>query len=165
MIVHVLHSNTYGIYYTAIRTRLAYWMYNALIGIATEMLSPSHQILSQGCKLMVARSPARGKKCKGRVNFVYCMPGRQALASNVYPGAKVRVNTREAWYYAKTRAFASLYAIISRASSRSARCYVRRRNFARSRVKIISARQFKGVHERCVKAAPPFTRDLACIDG
>ena len=31
------------------------------------------------------------------------------------PGAKVRVITREARYYAKTRAFASFYAIISRA--------------------------------------------------
>ena len=34
---------------------------------------------------------------------------------HVYPGAKVRVITREARYYAKTRAFASFYAIISRA--------------------------------------------------
>ena len=33
----------------------------------------------------------------------------------MYPGAKVRVITREARYYAKTRAFASFYAIISRA--------------------------------------------------
>ena len=32
-----------------------------------------------------------------------------------FPGAKVRVITREARYYAKTRAFASFYAIISRA--------------------------------------------------
>ena len=31
------------------------------------------------------------------------------------PGAKVRVITREARYYAKTRAFASFHAIISRA--------------------------------------------------
>ena len=31
------------------------------------------------------------------------------------PGAKVRVITREAQYYVKTRAFASFYAIISRA--------------------------------------------------
>ena len=31
------------------------------------------------------------------------------------PGEKVRVITREARYYAKTRAFASFYAIISRA--------------------------------------------------
>ena len=31
------------------------------------------------------------------------------------PGAKVRVITREARYYAKTRAFVSFYAIISRA--------------------------------------------------
>ena len=35
--------------------------------------------------------------------------------STVHPGAKVRVITREARYYAKTRAFASFYAIISRA--------------------------------------------------
>ena len=34
---------------------------------------------------------------------------------HAYPGAKVRVITREARYYAKTRAFASFYAIISRA--------------------------------------------------
>ena len=33
----------------------------------------------------------------------------------IHPGAKVRVITREARYYAKTRAFASFYAIISRA--------------------------------------------------
>ena len=33
----------------------------------------------------------------------------------IYPGAKVRVIMREARYYAKTRAFASFYAIISRA--------------------------------------------------
>ena len=33
----------------------------------------------------------------------------------MYPGATVRVITREARYYAKTRAFASFYAIISRA--------------------------------------------------
>ena len=51
------------------------------------------------------------------------------------------------------------------ASSRGARGYVRRRNFARSRVKIISARQFKVAHERCVKAARPFMRDFTCIDG
>ena len=38
----------------------------------------------------------------------------------------------------------------------------RLRDFARSRVKLISARQFKGAHERCVKAAPPFTRVRAC---
>ena len=80
------------------------------------------------------------------------------------PGEKVRVITREARYYAKTRAFASFYAHARHyfASSRGARGYVRRRNFARSRVKIISARQFKGAHERCVKAAPPFTRVRAC---
>ena len=46
--------------------------------------------------------------------------------------------------------------------TRRARGYVRRRNFARSRVKIISARQFKGMHERRVKAAPPFTSVRAC---
>ena len=73
----------------------------------------------------------------------------------VLPGCK---GSREARYYAKTRAFASFYAIISR----GARGYVRRRNFARSRVKIISTRQFKGAHERCVKAARPFTRIHAC---
>ena len=38
------------------------------------------------------------------------------LCIGIYiPGAKVRVITREARYYAKTRAFASFYAIISRA--------------------------------------------------
>ena len=31
----------------------------------------------------------------------------------IHPGEKVRVITREARYYAKTRAFASFYAIIS----------------------------------------------------
>ena len=35
--------------------------------------------------------------------------------TQAYPGAKVRVITREARYYAKTRAFASFYAFISRA--------------------------------------------------
>ena len=34
---------------------------------------------------------------------------------NTCPGEKVRVITREARYYAKTRAFASFHAIISRA--------------------------------------------------
>ena len=67
----------------------------------------------------------------------------------MYPGAKVRVITREARYYAKTRAFASFYAIFRELTRRA-----RLRDFARSRVKIISARQFKGAHERCVKAAP-----------
>ena len=67
------------------------------------------------------------------------------------PGAKVRVITREARYYMKTCAFVSCYAIITRAHA--ARGCVTRHNFARSRVKVISARQFKGVHERCVKAA------------
>ena len=36
------------------------------------------------------------------------------------PGAKVRVITREARYYVKTRAFASFYAIISRAHAHAA---------------------------------------------
>ena len=79
----------------------------------------------------------------------------------MYLGEKVRVITREARYYAKN----SRVRVILRhyfASSRGAHGYVRRRNFARSRVKIISARQFKGAHERCVKAAPPFTRVRAC---
>ena len=67
----------------------------------------------------------------------------------MYPGAKVHVITREARYYAKTRAFTSCHYF---ASPRGARDCVTGRDFARSRMKIISARQFKGAHERCVKA-------------
>ena len=78
----------------------------------------------------------------------------------MYPGCKCsRDYAREARYYAKTRAFASYYAT----SSRGARGYVRdrsivrRRNFARSHVKIISARsvqrRYIGAHGRCVEAA------------
>ena len=66
----------------------------------------------------------------------------------IHPGAKVRVITREARYYAKTRALARVILRHYFASSRGARGYVRRRYFARSRVKIISARQFKGARER-----------------
>ena len=62
----------------------------------------------------------------------------------MYPGEKVRVITREARYYTRKLVILRHYF----ASSRGARGYVRRRNFARSRVKIISARQFKGAHQR-----------------
>ena len=73
----------------------------------------------------------------------------------MYPGAKVRVITREVRYYAKTRRHSTP---LFRELTRRARL----RDFARSRVKIISARQFKGAHERHVKAAPPFTCVRAC---
>ena len=80
------------------------------------------------------------------------------LCVHDYPGAKVRVITREVRYYSRVRIILRHYF----ASSRCVRGYMRMRNFARSRVKIISARQFKGAHERCVKATPPFTRVRAC---
>ena len=85
----------------------------------------------------------------------------------MYPGAKDRVITREARYNTITRAFASFYAIISRAHVARA--------VTRQCVKIISARQFKGAHKRCVKVAledPAHSREFVriharsvCIDG
>ena len=54
------------------------------------------------------KKQARSNKKQGKATqhmYMYC----------IYPGAKVRVITREARFYAKTRAFTSFYAIISRA--------------------------------------------------
>ena len=92
------------------------------------------------------------------VSLISCLVACSAriVVDDRHPGAKVRVITREARYTH------SRHSMPYFASSRSARGYVRRRNFAQSRVKIISARQFKGAHERCVKAACPFTRVRAC---